>query len=136
MCCTFHKDEYVQLVATHYYIQFGSANYQGNVQKVVEECIPIHLIEHKSMSKWIQLISTAHLEVWFCTKSASGTKNNCHLGSDDYILVLQGPHVSRSHSRESAKEEIVDSACRKWPLNFSRFYEVIQKSGVSTQNNI
>lgn len=99
---TCDMDEYVQLVATHSYIQFGSANYQGNVQKVVEECIPIHLIEHKSMSKWIQLISAAHLE---------------------------GPHVSRSHSRESAREEIVDSACRKWPLNFSRFYEVIQKSG-------
>lgn len=141
MCCIFHKDKYVQLGAMHYYIQYGSANNKGHVQKVVEECIPIHLIEHSSMSKWIHLISAAHQEVWFCMKSAGGakkikSKKNCHLWSDDCILVLQGPQVSRSQSRESVKEEIVDSACRKWPLNFSRFYEVIQKSGASTQKNI
>lgn len=47
----------------HYYIQFGSANNKDNTQKVVEECIPIRLIENKSMSKWVQLISTAHLLV-------------------------------------------------------------------------
>lgn len=65
MCCIFYKDEYVQLVAKHYYIQFNSASNPGNVQKVVEECVPIHLIEHMSMSKWIQLISAAHLQVSF-----------------------------------------------------------------------
>lgn len=51
----------------HYYIQFGSENSKDNMRKVVEECIPIRLIENKSMSKWVQLISTAHLQVrWIC----------------------------------------------------------------------
>lgn len=50
----------------------------------------------------------------------------------DYILILQGPHISRSQSRESVKGELVDTARQKWPLYFSRFYEVALKSGTST----
>lgn len=57
------EDEYVHLAAKHYYIQFGSAYNKENGQKVVEECIATTLIESKSMTKWIQLISTAHLQV-------------------------------------------------------------------------
>lgn len=134
MCCIFYKDEYVQLVAKHYYIQFSSANNQGNVQKVVEECIPIHLIERKSMSKWIQLISAARLEVYFGRKkNASRTKKVIALLITSSFL--QGSHISRNQSREGVKEELVDRASHRWPLDFSRFYEVILKSGVSMQNN-
>lgn len=95
MCCIFYKDEYVQLVAKHYYIQFSSANNQGNVQKVVEECIPIHLIERKSMSKWIQLISAARLEVYF------GRKKKCKSHKKSYCFVdyIQFPS-GISHQQE------------------------------------
>lgn len=63
MYCISQEDEYVQLAAQHYYIQFGSAYNKDNVQKVVEECIATTLIENKSMTKWVQLISAAHLKV-------------------------------------------------------------------------
>uniref|UniRef100_A0AAQ5YJ67 Myosin VIIBb n=1 Tax=Amphiprion ocellaris TaxID=80972 RepID=A0AAQ5YJ67_AMPOC len=57
------EDECIQLAAMHYYIQFGSEYDRENVQSVVEECIPTHLIENKSMTKWIQLISSPLLQV-------------------------------------------------------------------------
>ncbi|XP_039999659.1 unconventional myosin-VIIa-like, partial [Xiphias gladius] len=96
------EDEYVHLVAQHYYIKFGSTYSKENVQSVVEECITTPLIENKSMTKWIQLISSAH---------------------------LQGPYVNGKQSRESVKRELVDSARENWPLHFSRFYEVTMMSG-------
>lgn len=61
------------MAAQHYYIQFGSAFNKDNVQKVVDECIATQLIESKSMSKWIQLISTAVLQV----KSIQSNKRSC-----------------------------------------------------------
>lgn len=63
MFCISQEDEYVHLAAKHYYIQFGSAYNKDDVQKVVEECIATQLIESKSMTNWIELISSAHLEV-------------------------------------------------------------------------
>lgn len=63
MCCISQEDEYVHLAAQHYYIQFGSADNRDNVQKVVEDCIATPLIENKSMTRWMQLISSAHVEV-------------------------------------------------------------------------
>ncbi|XP_071348422.1 unconventional myosin-VIIa-like isoform X2 [Trachinotus anak] len=96
------EDEYVQLAMRHYYIKFGSAYNKDNVQKVVEECIATTLIESKSMTKWIQLISGA---------------------------LLQGPYAKGRQSTESVKGELVDSARQKWPLHFSKFYEVTMISG-------
>ncbi|KAM7378916.1 hypothetical protein PAMP_004505 [Pampus punctatissimus] len=95
-------DDYVQLAAKHYYIQFGAAYKKENVQKVVDECIPTPLIENKSMAKWIELISSAHLE---------------------------GPYADGTHSKDSVKGKLVDSAQQKWPLDFSKFYEVTMTSG-------
>lgn len=63
MYCISQEDEYVQLAAKHYYIEFGTVYNKDNVQKVVEDCIATPLIENKSMTKWIQLISAAHLQV-------------------------------------------------------------------------
>lgn len=60
---TSQEDEYVHLAAKHYYIQFSSASNRENAQKVVEECIATTLIENKSMTTWIQLISSAHSQV-------------------------------------------------------------------------
>ncbi|XP_073347990.1 unconventional myosin-VIIa-like [Pagrus major] len=102
------EDEYVHMAAQHYYIQFGSAFSKDNVQKVVEECIATHLIENKSMSKWIQLISAA---------------------------VLQGPYANGNQRKESVKGELVDNARQKWPLYFSKFYDVTMTSGPPLSKN-
>nr|XP_057924383.1 unconventional myosin-VIIb-like isoform X1 [Doryrhamphus excisus] len=96
------EDEYIQLAAKHYYIQFGSAYSKENMQKVVEDCIATPLIENKSMAKWIQLISTAY---------------------------LQGPYNNGTMSKDSVKGELVDCAREKWAVHFSKFYEVTMVSG-------
>uniref|UniRef100_A0A8C9Y8E5 Myosin VIIBb n=1 Tax=Sander lucioperca TaxID=283035 RepID=A0A8C9Y8E5_SANLU len=93
------EDDYIQLAAKHYYIQFGSAYNKDNIQKVVEECIATTLIENKSMTKWIQLISEAHLQVK-CMQSNKRTKEDS---------VVDAQHI--------------------WPLHFSKFYEATMMSG-------
>ncbi|XP_067331026.1 unconventional myosin-VIIa-like isoform X1 [Channa argus] len=97
-----NEGEYAELAAKHYYIQFGSAHSKENVQKVVNECIATTLIENKSMTKWIQLISSVH---------------------------SQPPYVNGMQSSEAVKGELVDSAREKWPIDFSKFYEVTMVSG-------
>lgn len=57
------EDEYISLAAMHYHIQFGPAYDRDNMQKVVEECIADELIESRGTAKWIDLISSAHLQV-------------------------------------------------------------------------
>lgn len=61
--CTFQEDEYVQLAAMHYYIQFGSEPREDDVKQVVHECITTTRIENKSMFIWVQLITSALSQV-------------------------------------------------------------------------
>ncbi|KAM4604686.1 unconventional myosin-VIIa-like [Polymixia lowei] len=96
------EDEYVELAANHYHVRFRSTNTTENTQKVVDECINTSLIEARSQAKWVQLISSAH---------------------------LQGAYIGANKSADNAKAEIVDSARQKWPLYFSKFYEVTMMSG-------
>ncbi|XP_034087946.1 unconventional myosin-VIIb-like [Gymnodraco acuticeps] len=95
-------DEYIQMAAQHYYIKFGSAYSRENVQEVVGECITTTLIESKSMSKWIQLISA---------------------------VILQGPYAKGKLKTDIVKGDLVKNAQRAWPLHFSKFFEVIMMSG-------
>uniref|UniRef100_A0A3Q3XBS1 Uncharacterized protein n=1 Tax=Mola mola TaxID=94237 RepID=A0A3Q3XBS1_MOLML len=99
---TCEKDEYVHLAVQHYYIRFGPAHNKENIQKVVEECISAQLIENKSMSWWIELISAAY---------------------------LQGCYAKGKLKTEHVKAKVVNSARQKWPLYFSKFYEVTMISG-------
>ncbi|XP_054452712.1 unconventional myosin-VIIa-like [Anoplopoma fimbria] len=96
------EDEYIQLAAQHYYIQFGSAYNKDNVKKVVEECITTTLIEHNSMTKWIQLISAE---------------------------LLKGPYANGNKKTDGVKGELVNNAQHAWPLHFSKFYEATLISG-------
>ncbi|XP_062337712.1 unconventional myosin-VIIb [Osmerus eperlanus] len=98
------EDDFVQLAAMHYYAQFGSENSIENARTVVEDCIPITLIETKSQTKWIQMINAAH---------------------------LQGSYVKGKERKERARADVVDSARQKWPIYFSKFYEVTMISGPS-----
>ncbi|XP_061696486.1 unconventional myosin-VIIa-like isoform X2 [Syngnathoides biaculeatus] len=96
------EDDYVLMATKHYYVQFGSTFSKENVQRVVEDCIAIPLIENKSMAKWVQLISSAY---------------------------LQGAYTKGTVSRESVKGELVDGGRVNWPAHFSKFYEVTMISG-------
>ncbi|KAK7945068.1 hypothetical protein WMY93_000796 [Mugilogobius chulae] len=96
------EDDYVQLAVQHYYIQFGSEYNAVNARKVVGDCITTTLIENKSMNKWIQLVSNGHSQAL-----------------SDY----------GKQSPDSIKGELVDIARQKWPVFFSKFYEVIMTSG-------
>ncbi|CAB1325889.1 unnamed protein product [Coregonus sp. 'balchen'] len=96
------EDDFVQLAAMYYYVTFGSASSGENAKKVVEDCITTELIETKSQGKWIQLVNTAH---------------------------TQGPYINSRRSTDSVKGDVVDYARQKWPIFFSKFYEVTQMSG-------
>uniref|UniRef100_A0A3Q4HB86 Unconventional myosin-VIIa-like n=1 Tax=Neolamprologus brichardi TaxID=32507 RepID=A0A3Q4HB86_NEOBR len=90
------EDDYVDLAAKHLYIQHGSDSRPENVKDVVQDCISNSLLETKTESNWVQMVSTAHAQV--------------------------------SHT-DSLKAEIVDYTRQKWPIFFSRFFEVAKLSG-------
>ena len=49
-----------------------------------------------------------------------------------HILFIQGPYANSNQRKERVKAELVDNARDKWPLFFSKFYEVTMTSGLST----
>ncbi|KAK5906578.1 hypothetical protein CesoFtcFv8_004512 [Champsocephalus esox] len=96
------EDDLVQLTAKHVYIQHGSESSAEHVKEAVQDCINSSLLEAKSEAKWVQMVSTAH---------------------------AQGPYVSSRQKADSVKAEMVDYAREKWPMFFSRFFEVVKLSG-------
>ncbi|XP_063748289.1 unconventional myosin-VIIa [Eleginops maclovinus] len=96
------EDDLVQLTAKHLYIQHGSESSAEHVKEAVQECINNSQLEAKSEAKWVQMVSTAH---------------------------AQGPYVSSRQKADSVKAEMVDYAREKWPMFFSRFFEVLKLSG-------
>uniref|UniRef100_A0A3B4VIC1 Unconventional myosin-VIIa-like n=1 Tax=Seriola dumerili TaxID=41447 RepID=A0A3B4VIC1_SERDU len=96
------EEDLVQLAAKHLYVQHGSDSSPENVKQAVQDCINSSLLEAKSEAKWVQMISTAHAEV--------------------------GP-VASGQKTDSVKAEAVDYARKKWPMFFSRFFEVVKLSG-------
>uniref|UniRef100_A0A8D3BUC9 Myosin VIIBa n=1 Tax=Scophthalmus maximus TaxID=52904 RepID=A0A8D3BUC9_SCOMX len=98
------EDDFVQLAAKHLYIQHGSEGSPEDVRQAVQDCINPSLLEAKSEAKWVQMVSTAHAQVGF-------------------VQIL-----SRAKT-DSVKAEMVDYAQKKWPMFFSRFFEVVKVSG-------
>ncbi|XP_071779574.2 unconventional myosin-VIIb isoform X1 [Centroberyx gerrardi] len=96
------EDDFVQLAAKHLYIQHGSDSSPENVKDAVQDCINSSLLEAKSEAKWLQMVSTAH---------------------------AQGPYISSRQKAGDVKAEVVDYARQKWPMFFSRFFEVVKLSG-------
>ncbi|XP_058494755.1 unconventional myosin-VIIa [Solea solea] len=101
-------DDLVDLTAKHLYVQHGSDSSPENVREVVQDCIKSSLLEAKSEAKWVQMVSTAH---------------------------TQGTFLSSRQKVDSVKEEMVDYARKKWPMFFSRFFEVIKVSGPPLPKN-
>lgn len=130
MCCVPQEDESANLAAMHYYIQFGSVYNKDHIQKVVDECVTTTLIESESVTKWIDLVGSAHSQVQkerLCVLyeyESPPEGNRC-------ILILQAPYVRTNQETEAVKRELVNTARLKWPLYFSRFYEVTMISGQS-----
>ncbi|XP_071343259.1 unconventional myosin-VIIa isoform X2 [Trachinotus anak] len=96
------EDELVELAAKHLYIQHGSDSSPEKVKQAVQDSIKTSLLEAKSEDKWVQMVSTTHAE---------------------------GPYLSSREKTDSVKAEMVDYARKKWPMFFSRFFEVAKLSG-------
>ncbi|KAL1023382.1 hypothetical protein UPYG_G00040140 [Umbra pygmaea] len=102
------EEDIVQLAAKHFYIQYGSEGSLDNAKTVVQDCVKSSLLEAKSQDKWIQMVSSAHAE---------------------------GPYIKSRQKETSVKAEVVDYARRKWPMFFSRFFEVTKNSGPALPKN-
>ncbi|KAL7849295.1 hypothetical protein SRHO_G00209180 [Serrasalmus rhombeus] len=96
------EDDYVQLAAKHYYIQYGSESNLQTARKVVQECINLSLIERKSEAKLAQLVSSAH---------------------------AQGAYVNSKASADTVKADVVGYARLTWPIYFSKFFQASKISG-------
>ncbi|XP_017275826.1 unconventional myosin-VIIa [Kryptolebias marmoratus] len=96
------EDEYVQIAAMHYYVQFGSEIRDSDVQQAVQDCITTTRIENISLTKWMQLTTSA---------------------------LSQKLYINGKPKAEQVKGELVDFARQKWALDFSKFYEVTMMSG-------
>ncbi|XP_039618680.1 unconventional myosin-VIIa [Polypterus senegalus] len=102
------EHDLIQLTVQHYYIQFNLQLSGENSRKVVQDCITYSLLEEKSESKWVQLIN-----------------GSCATTS----------YLQRRPHQNIVKGEVVDFARFKWPLLFSRFFEVTKFSGPSLARN-
>lgn len=47
-----------------------------------------------------------------------------------FLEPHKGPYLSSRQKAESVKAEMVDCAREKWPMFFSRFFEVVKLSGM------
>ncbi|KAK1786290.1 hypothetical protein P4O66_017991, partial [Electrophorus voltai] len=98
------EDEYVQLAAKHYYVQYGTKRSSEMARSVVRECINLTVIESKSEAMLVQLVSLAH---------------------------EQGPYTKSEENANTVKADVVGYACQKWPLYFSKFFKAHMISGPS-----
>uniref|UniRef100_A0A3B3ULE9 Unconventional myosin-VIIa-like n=1 Tax=Poecilia latipinna TaxID=48699 RepID=A0A3B3ULE9_9TELE len=95
------EDDIIELAAKHLYIQHGSDSRPENVKETVKDCIKTSLLEAKSEPKLVQMIHTAHAQSTF---------------------------LSSGQKADLVKAEVVDYAREKWPMFFSRFFEVTKQS--------
>ncbi|XP_054934667.1 unconventional myosin-VIIb isoform X1 [Physeter macrocephalus] len=96
------EEELVQLLAQHCSVQLGASVGSQAVQELLPSCVPHKLYRTKPPEKWASLVIAAHAEAAYTQKQATP-------------LAVQ--------------EQVVDTACLKWPLLFSRLFEVTTLSG-------
>lgn len=58
------EDAVVQLAAKHFFVQYHSDDSTESTKSVVRDCVTSKLLEEKSEAKWIQMVHTAHVQVW------------------------------------------------------------------------
>ncbi|KAJ8279441.1 hypothetical protein COCON_G00065070, partial [Conger conger] len=81
------EDDLVDLAIKHFYVQYGSDSGDENAKNVVQACINSSLLESKSEEKWMQMVSTAHLE---------------------------GPYINSRKKTTDVKAEVVNYARNTW----------------------
>ncbi|KAL2090404.1 hypothetical protein ACEWY4_015092 [Coilia grayii] len=96
------EDDLIQLGAKHFFVQHGKDSSMESARAVVQECITSTLLEAKTEEKWVQMINAAHVE---------------------------GPYINSNKRAPAVKGEVVDYAKQKWPLLFSKFFEVARQAG-------
>ncbi|XP_076871226.1 unconventional myosin-VIIb [Brachyhypopomus gauderio] len=102
------EEDVVQLAAKHFFVQYSSDSSMENAKSVVKDCINSKLLEAKSEAAWTEMVKVAHVE---------------------------GPYVNSKTRADRVKAEVVDFARQKWPMFFSRFFEVLRVSGPSLPKN-
>lgn len=90
------------LVAQHYYILYGKTILPEILDSLIKEVIPEPLLKQKNVN-WSKLVSDVF--------------------EKSYFSKLKVPE-------ENVKIDVVNFAKKKWPLYFSRYYEVSQLSGL------
>lgn len=134
-CMRFYQEEdYVGLAAKHFYVQHGSDIGMENTKTVVKECINSKLLEAKSEDKWAQMVNTAHAQVemillHIMSKQLKTILKSQFVTSLCHSLLIQGPFINSRTKSDKVKAEVVDYARQKWPMFFSKFFEVAKLSG-------
>ncbi|XP_042638986.1 unconventional myosin-VIIb [Orycteropus afer afer] len=96
------EEELVELLAQHCYVHLGTLERSEAIQELLPSCIPTKLYKTKPPEKWASLIA------------ATQTK---------------APYNQKQETVLAMKEQVVDTARLKWPLLFSRLFEVTALSG-------
>ncbi|XP_011361982.1 unconventional myosin-VIIb [Pteropus vampyrus] len=96
------EEELVELLAQHCYVQLGASVGREDVQQLLPSCIPSKLYRTKTPKEWVSLVSAAHAKALYTQKQATP---------------------------RTVQEQVVDAARLRWPLLFSRLFEVTTLSG-------
>lgn len=96
------EEELVGLLAQHCYVQFGASVGTEAVQELLPSCVPAKLYRTKPPEKWVSLVTAAH---------------------------AKAPYTQKRAVPGAVQEQVVDAARLKWPLLFSRLFEVTTLSG-------
>ncbi|KAI4543990.1 hypothetical protein MG293_004256 [Ovis ammon polii] len=96
------EDELVELLAQHCYVQLGASAGSQAIRELLPSCVPSKLYRTKTPEKWASLVTTTY---------------------------AKAPYTQKQARPLTVQEQVVDTACLKWPLLFSRLFEVTTLSG-------
>ncbi|XP_030071671.1 unconventional myosin-VIIb isoform X2 [Microcaecilia unicolor] len=102
------EEDFMEIVAKHMYIKFGRFLKPELIQSALQECIPVKLLASKPKELWINLVTSAY---------------------------AKAPYVEQKLLPSNVMEQVVDYAQFKWPVLFSRYFEVSKFSGPTLPKN-
>ncbi|XP_072818164.1 unconventional myosin-VIIb [Vicugna pacos] len=96
------EEELVELLAQHCYVQFGASAGREAIQVLLPSCVSSKLYRTKPPDTWASLVTAAH---------------------------TKAPYTQKRATPLAVQEQVVDTARLRWPLLFSRLFEVTTLSG-------
>nr|XP_033813505.1 unconventional myosin-VIIb isoform X2 [Geotrypetes seraphini] len=102
------EEDFMEIVAKHMYIKFEQTLRPELIQSALQECIPMRLLASKPKDLWINLVTSAY---------------------------SKASYVEQKLSPNNVKVQVVDYAQIKWPVLFSRYFEVSKFSGPTLPKN-